>query len=628
MPSRFAIASALALLAAQAAAQAAPPVQAELGVSAYPFDISQVSLNTGRWQENLERTRTYLKFVDLDRLLYNYRATHGLSTNGATTNGGWDAPDFPFRSHAQGHFLTAWAQCFSTTGDTECRDRAVTFAEELQKCQNNNDAAGFHAGYLSGFPESDFDDLEAGTMTNGNVPYYVVHKLMAGLLDVWRSIGDTTSKDVLLALGGWVDARTSNLTYAHMQTIMETEFGGMSEVLADLYYQTGDANWLAVARRFEHDAVLAPLAANEDKLDGLHANTQVPKWIGAAREYKATGNTTYRDIARNAWAITVAAHTYAIGGNSQAEHFHAPNAIAAYLTNDTAESCNSYNMLKLTRELWATDPADPAYFDYYETTLTNQLVGQQDPSSAHGHVTYFNSLDAGGARGVGPAWGGGTWSTDYDSFWCCQGTGVETNTKLMDSIYFRAADDSALYVNLYAPSTLTWAARGLSVEQATTYPVAENSTIKVAGGSSSSDGAWAMHLRIPAWADGAAVYVNGAVPDGGVAAEPGSYAVVEREWADGDEVTVVLPMGFRTVPANDDESVVALAYGPVILVGDYGAEKPAGNPTLDLSSVKRTSDDALAFEATAGNKTVQLGPYFDAQGFNYVTYWQKSGELP
>lgn len=624
MPTPLSIAAALALLASSAAAQAAPPVKAEQGVSAYAFDISQVSLNTGRWQENQERTRTYLKFVDLDRLLYNYRITHGLSTNGAATNGGWDAPDFPFRTHAQGHFLTAWAQCWSTTGDTECRDRAVQFSEELLKCQNNNDAAGFTAGYLSGFPESEFDDLEAGTMTNGNVPYYVVHKLMAGLLDVWRSIGDGTAKDVVLALAGWVDTRTENLTYSHMQTILDTEFGGMSEVLADLYYQSGDERWLTVAKRFEHDKVLAPLAANQDQLDGLHANTQVPKWIGAEREYKATGNTTYHDIARNAWDITTKAHTYAIGGNSKAEHFHEPNAIAAYLDTDTAESCNSYNMLKLTRELWATDPSASSYFDFYELTLTNQMVGQQDPESAHGHVTYFNSLDAGGVRGVGPAWGGGTWSTDYDSFWCCQGTGVETNTKLMDSIYFRNADDSALYVNLFAPSTLAWANRAVSVEQTTAYPVAENSTLKVSGSSEGSS--WDLNVRIPAWTEGAEIYVNGAKAD--VAAESGSYAVVSREWQDGDEVTVVIPMDFRIVPANDDESVVALAYGPVVLAGNYGTTKPDGNPTLDLSSVKRTSDDELAFEATAGGETITLGPYYDAQGFNYVTYWQKSGELP
>ena len=265
-------------------------------------------------------------------MLYNFRANHRLSTNGAATNGGWDAPNFPFRTHMQGHFLTAWAQAYAVLGDTTCRDKANYMVAELAKCQANNGAAGFGAGYLSGFPESDFTALEARTLSNGNVPYYCIHKTLAGLLDVWRYIGNTQARTVLLSLAGWVDTRTGRLSYSQMQSMLGTEFGGMNDVLADIYQQTGDARWLTAAQRFDHAAVFNPLASNQDQLNGLHANTQVPKWIGAAREYKATGTTRYRDIASNAWNITVGAHTYAIGGNSQAEHFRAPNAIAGYLS--------------------------------------------------------------------------------------------------------------------------------------------------------------------------------------------------------------------------------------------------------------------------------------------------------
>ena len=325
-------------------------------MSAYAFDLGQVRLTAGRWLDNQNRTLSYLRFVDVDRLLYNFRANHRLSTNGAAPNGGWDAPTFPFRTHMQGHFLTAWAQAYAVLGDTTCRDKANHMVAELAKCQANNGAAGFNTGYLSGFPESDFTALEARTLSNGNVPYYCVHKTMAGLLDVWRYIGSTQARDVLLALAGWVDWRTGRLSDSQMQSMLGTEFGGMNAVLTDLYQQTGDARWLTAAQRFDHAAVFNPLASNQDQLNGLHANTQVPKWIGAAREYKATGTTRYRDIAANAWNITVNAHTYAIGGNSQAEHFRAPNAIAGYLTNDTCEHCNTYNMLKLTRELWLLNP--------------------------------------------------------------------------------------------------------------------------------------------------------------------------------------------------------------------------------------------------------------------------------
>lgn len=388
------IASATAGLAGAAPASAAeiPPVRPDLGVGAYPFPLGQVRLTAGRFLDNQNRTLNYLRAVNTDRLLYVFRANHRLSTGGAAANGGWDAPTFPFRSHMQGHFLTAWAQAWAVLGDTTCRDKANHLVAELAKCQANNAAAGFTAGYLSGFPESDITAVENRTLTNGNVPYYCIHKTMAGLLDVWRYIGTDQARTVLLALAAWVDTRTARLSAGQMQAMLGTEFGGMNAVLADLYQQTGDQRWLTVAQRFDHQAVFNPLAAGQDQLNGLHANTQVPKWIGAAREFKATGATRYRDIAANAWNITVGAHTYVIGGNSQAEHFRPPNAIAGYLTNDTCEQCNTYNMLDLTRELWLLDPNRAAYFDYYESALLNHLIGAQNPASANGHVTYFTPL--------------------------------------------------------------------------------------------------------------------------------------------------------------------------------------------------------------------------------------------
>ncbi|PSK59295.1 hypothetical protein B9Z65_3619 [Elsinoe australis] len=611
---------ALLFCSPSAVGQAVPPAQSEKGTSAYPFDLSQVTLGTGRWHDNQDRTLTYLKWINVDRLLYNFRANHKLSTNGAQPVGGWEAPDFPFRTHSQGHFLTAWAQCFAQLRDTVCRDRAVSFVKELAKAQNNNAAAGFNAGYLSGFPESEFDKLEARTLSNGNVPYYAIHKTMAGLLDVWKNIGDTTARDVLVKLSNWVDFRTSQLSYAQMQTMMSTEFGGMNEVLADVYYQTGDKKHLTTAQRFDHAAVFDPLAANDDRLNGLHANTQVPKWIGAAREYKATGTGRYLDIARNGWNITVAAHTYAIGGNSQAEHFRPPNAIAGYLTDDTAEACNTYNMLKLTRELFSIDPSRTTYFDFYEHALINHLIGQQHKGSNHGHITYFTPLKPGGRRGVGPAWGGGTWSTDFDSFWCCQGTGVETNTKLFDSIYYR--DDSTLFVNLFAPSTVRWTQRGVSVTQTTNYPIQDTSNLRVDGA-----GNFAISIRIPAWTKNAQVIVNGQ-PIQGLRVTPGSYARIQRTWVAGDTVQVRIPLALRTIAANDDRSMAAVAYGPVILSGDYGNAQVTAMPGLDLNSVKRANTNSLDFTATSNGQQVRLGPFYDASEVNYNVYWKTSGSLP
>ncbi|MEU9271681.1 beta-L-arabinofuranosidase domain-containing protein [Streptomyces sp. NPDC048251] len=606
------------LVGASPARAAVPPARADIGVSAYSFDFGQVRLTASRWLDNQNRTAAYLRFVDVDRLLYTFRANHKLSTAGAAANGGWDAPDFPFRSHVQGHFLTAWAQLYAVTGDSVARSKAVSMVAELAKCQANNSAAGFTTGYLSGYPESDFTALEQGTLSNGNVPYYTIHKTLAGLLDVWRLIGSTQARDVLLALAGWVDTRTGRLTGAQMQAMLGVEFGGMNDVLCDLYQQTGDARWLTAAQRFDHAAVFDPLAANLDRLNGLHANTQVPKWIGALREYKATGTTRYRDIATNAWNIAVGTHTYAIGGNSQAEHFRAPNAIAAYLKQDTCESCNTYNMLKLTRDLYAVTPDRAALFDFYEQAWLNHMIGQQNPADAHGHVTYFTPLNPGGRRGVGPAWGGGTWSTDYGTFWCCQGTGLEMHTRLMDSIYFR--NDTTLTVNLFVPSVLTWSQRGITVTQTTSYPTGDTTTLTVTG---SAAGTWAMRIRIPGWTTAATVSVNGVAQN--IATTPGTYATLTRAWASGDTVTVRLPMRVVLRPAPDNANTAAVTYGPVVLAGDYGDSALSTLPLLNTASVARTSGTSLAFTATAGGSAVDLGPFHDAHGFNYTVYWNTGG---
>jgi DUF1680 family protein len=397
-----------------------------------------------------------------------------------------------------------------------------------------------------------------------------------------------------------------------MQSVLGTEHGGMGDAMAGVYYLFGDQKWLTAARRFDHQAAINPLANNQDQLNGQHGNTNIPKWISAAREFKATGNTTYKNVASNAWNIVTSAHTYAIGGNTQSEHFRAPNVIAGALSNDTAEACNSYNMLKLTRELFTINPSSANYFDFYERTVYNHLLGQQNPSDSHGHVTYFTPLNAGGHRGIGPAWGGGTWSTDYNSMWCCQGTGVETNTKYQDSIYFY--DNSSLIVNLFIPSTLNWKQRSVTITQTTTFPVSDTTTLTVSG-----SGNWAMKIRIPSWTSGATITING--QSSGVTTSPGSYATISRTWASGDTVVVKLPMSIRQIKANDNQNMAAIAYGPIILSGNYGSQGLGSAPKINPSTITRTSNSSLAFTAQANNAQVQLGPFYDAYNYNYVVYW-------
>ena len=580
------------------------------------FPMSQVSLSPSRWLDNQDRTLAYLLFVDTDRLLYNFRSNHGLDTQGAETNGGWDAPDFPFRTHAQGHFMSAWAHCYAVLAEDECKNRAVYMVEELAKCQANNDEAGFSEGYLSGFPESEIDKVADRTLDNGNVPFYSIHKTMAGLLDIWRYVGNDQAMEVLTNMASWVDTRTSELSEDQMQEMMQTEYGGMNDILAQLYRETNEERWITAAKRWDHRVVFDPLADGRDELDGLHANTQAQKFIGVVHEYHSTGEQRYLDIAQNAWNYVVNAHTYAIGGNSKAEHFHEPDAIAAYLDEDTCETCNTYNMLKVTRELWANEPS-AHYFDYYEKALLNHLLGVQHPDSEHGHITYFTSLNPGGRRGVGPAWGGGTWSTDYDSFWCCQATSLETNTKLMDSIYWH--DDSTLYVNLFIPSTVSWTEKDVTVTQNTTIPETDSTELKIEG-----SGSFTLRVRIPDWTNEEAhVLINGERDDS-ISAEPGTYANIEREWTTGDTVGVKLPMKLRQIAANDDANKVALAYGPAVLAANYGDRELQDLPVIDVDSVERVGDGGLTFQGSADGETIELDAFYNAHDYNYNVYWRLS----
>lgn len=247
------------------------------------------------------------------------------------------------------------------------------------------------------------------------------------------------------------------------------------------------------------------------------------------------------------------------------------------------------------------------------------MIGQQNPADNHGHVTYFTPLNPGDRRGVGPAWGGGTWSTDYDSFWCCQGTGLEMHTKLMDSVYF--SSDTTLIVNLFMPSVLNWTQRGITVTQTTSYPVSDTTTLQVTGNVS---GTWTMRVRIPSWTAGATISVNGTTQN--ITTTPGSYATLTRSWTSGDTVTVRLPMRIIMRAANDNANIAAITYGPVVLSGNYGNTSLASLPSLNTSSITRTSSGSLAFTATANGSTVGLGPFHDAHGHNYNVYWNTSGQ--
>ncbi|MCZ0991436.1 glycoside hydrolase family 127 protein [Streptomyces diastatochromogenes] len=577
-----------------------------------PFPPAAVSLLAGPFQENQSRNTAYLRFVDIDRLLHTFRLNVGLTTT-AQPCGGWEGPTVELRGHSTGHLLSGLALAYANTGDTALRDKGRRLVAALADCQAASPSAGYGKGYLSAFPESFFDRLEAGTGVWA--PYYTLHKIMAGLVDQYRLAGNEQALDVVLRKGEWVNRRTAQLSHEQMQRVLETEFGGMNDVLADLHALTGDAVWLEVAERFTHTRVFDPLAAGEDRLAGLHANTQIPKMVGAIRLWQEGLPDRYRTIARNFWQIVTDHHSYVIGGNSNGEAFHEPDVVAGQLSNGTCENCNSYNMLKLTRLLHFEEPGRTDLLDYYERTLCNQMLGEQDPDSAHGFNIYYTGLGPGSFKqqpsfmGTDPQ----AYSTDYDNFSCDHGTGMETHAKFADTIYTH--DEQRLLVNLFIPSEVNWQERNITWRQTTALPDSSSTLLTVTSGGASHQ----LLVRIPGWATGARVKLNGRTLSNRPAA--GSWLTLGRAWRRGDRVEVTLPMRTTVEATPDDPDVQAVLHGPVVLAGAYGATASPWMPRLDTATVRQTSASPLRLTATADGETVTLLPIARVHHQYYNVYW-------
>jgi DUF1680 family protein len=518
------------------------------------FDLSQIRLLDGPFREAQERDLQYLLSLDPDRLLAMFRSTAGIFSYSSYVQayGGWESPTSGLRGHTMGHYLSACALMYASTGDPRLKQRTDYLVGELAKCQEKLAENGYHAGYLSAFPEFFFDRVDAQKPVWA--PWYTMHKIMAGLLEVYVHTGNPQALAVLDRIADWVKFRVDRLTPERMQGSLKTEHGGMNEVLANLYAVTGNPDHLRLAQAFNHRAVFDPLARGEDRLDGLHANTQIPKITGAAREFELTGREEYRDIARFFWREVALKRSHAIGGDSDDEHFFPIADFAEHLSAVTDETCNTYNMLKLTEHIFAWDPT-AATMDFYERGLYNQILASQDPDS--GMVTYFVPMKPGHFK---------TYSTPENSFWCCLGTGMENHAKYGEEIY--AHDESALYVNLFIPSELAWTERGLTLRQETKFPEEPSTRLRIGARQAT---VLALKLRQPGWCrPGIAVRVNGRP----IEARPDSsgYATIEQEWRDGDIVDIGLPMSLRTEPLPGNAGIVAIFDGPIVLAGELGTQ--------------------------------------------------------
>lgn len=614
-----------AVRAAEFAPLPADAVASKVPLVAQPFDLADVTLGPGLFRDAMDRDRAYLMELEPDRFLHTFRLNVGLPST-AQPYGGWEAPGVELRGHSAGHYLSACSLMYRSTGDAALKERVDAMVRGLAACQAASVKAGFHAGYLSAFPESFIDRNDAGQPVWA--PWYSLHKIMAGLLDAHRLTGNTQAREVLLKLTDWVAYRVDRLPSGQMQASLKNEFGGMNDVLAGVYALTGDPKHLQAAQAFDHAAVFDPLAAGRDELDGLHANTQIPKIIGAVREYELTGEVRYGRIARF-FSERVARHrSYAIGGHSDGEHFFPVNDFAGHLTNETAETCNTYNMLKLTRDLFALEP-DARSMDFYERGLYNHILASQDP--ARGMCTYLMSLQPGHFK---------TYATPEHSFWCCVGTGMENHAKYGDTIFSHSAD--ALYVNLFIPAAVRWRDQGVTITQATDFPRANTTMLTIAG---DRPAAFTLRVRHPAWADGPLVITVNGVAFTGDTGAPGSYASVGRTWQPGDRVTITLPMALRAEPLPGTTGEVAIFYGPIVLAGKLGTDGMpvpyAGfqleqarfpDPTVPalvtdrtgwLASVEKVSDAPLVFRTRGLGRPhdVTLEPFYGIHHERTTVYW-------
>jgi len=606
--------------------------------SAAAYPLAAVRLLDGPFRASQLRNLDYLLFLDPDRMLHTFRLNYGRQSPAVPCRG-WEAPNMEVRGHTTGHLLSGLALSYANTGSPQARAAGEYLVGQLAELQSIAPLAGYAPGYLSAFPEYFFDWLEEGRHVWS--PYYMIHKYLAGMIDQYQLAGVGQALDVATRLADWVDVRTSRLSYPHMQRVLENEFGGLPEALANLYRITGTERYLTVAQRFYHASFLDPLAAGDDVLDGAQCNVSMPKIIACVRMWEETGDVKYRDIARNFWQIATQHHSYVIGGQGDHEHWGPPDVVAGALSNYTCEGCVTYNMLKLTRLLHFHDLGRVDLLDYYERALFNQMLGIQDPDSPHGFVCYYTGLSAGAFKqqplNYFPSGDPDVYSTDYGDFTCDNATGLETAAKFADTIYSR--DARGVYVNLFIPSEVRCADQGVTLRQTTGFPDEPVVRLTVVRGAAPM----IVRVRVPSWTAGTpTVVLNGApLRD---ALVPG-WVAVSRHWQPGDRLEVTLPMRLAFTAAPDDPRVQAVTYGPVVLSGLYGAsyaqapgpgsaaapsssapgseaETAAPLPVLDTASVRRTAEYPMTFEATADDQRITMVPVARAQHEHYTVYWR------
>ena len=548
---------------------------------ARPVPLANVRLTGGPLKHWQEATGVYLLSLDPDRMLAPYRRNAGLEPKGQQY-GGWDGPAHNLSGHIAGHHLSAVSLMYAATGDARFKDRGDVLVVGLKEVQHKN-GDGLVSGLdiiRQAFGELSKGEIRAAAFDLNNVwsPWYTLHKTFAGLRDAYRYLGNRAALDVETKFAGWAEGVLKPLSDAQIQKMLLTEHGGMAEVLADLYADTGDARWLTLSRTFEHRAFTDALKRHQDNLNGKHGNCQIPKLIGSAARYGYAGDPQDIMAASFFWDRVVQHHTYATGGHGLEEYFGPADQLSHRVDGRVAETCNVYNMLKLTRRLFAYRP-DAFYADFHERALFNHILASCDPNE------YATSYMVPVGRGV---------TQEYQdmqhSFTCCVGTGMESHALHGDGIYYES--DDTVWVNLFASSTAQLAmGGGASIAMESSFPDGDKATLTI--GAIKSPKAFTIAIRRPAWAgDGYAISVNGQpVPDiptvaslrvGGAGGRnvlpepilpPSTFVEVRRSWAPGTKIEITLPKTVRLEPTPDDPRVAAIMWGPLVLAGDWGPQR-------------------------------------------------------
>ena len=601
------------------------------------FPLSSVRLLESPFKVAQQTDLKYILSLDADRLLAPYFKEAGLQTK-AINYPNWENTGLD--GHIGGHYISALAEMYAATGNQKIKQRLDYMLDGLEKCQQKNGN-----GYIGGVPGSKalWDEIAQGKIEAGSfslnqkwVPWYNIHKVYAGLVDAYNLTGNEKAQKMLIQLSDWCLTLTKNLSDDQIQQILRSEHGGMNEVFADVAAITGDKKYLTLAQKFSHKAILDPLLENKDALNGIHANTQIPKVIGFMRVAEVSGDKNWANAANFFWKTVVDNRTISIGGNSVREHFNPTTDFSSMLeSREGPETCNSYNMLKLSKHLFLANPTSK-YMDYYERTTYNHILSSQHPD---GGFVYFTPIRPRHYR---------VYSEAQHSFWCCVGSGLENHGKYGELIY--AHDKQNLYVNLFIPSTLNWKEKGISLTQNTKFPFEEQSSIKL---TLKKQRQFAIKFRYPSWIAEGKMKIKVNNKEISFTKDANSYVSIDRKWKTGDVIWVVLPMQNKTEQLPDKSDWVSFVHGPIVLAAitdttdlkgliadDSRMGHIASGPiypiedapllvsnNADLAiSLKPVENKSFTFSASdiiyqEKYKNLQLVPFFQIHDARYMIYW-------